>query len=201
MARSCTYTPAWQFHQPSTHGGTRCSSPCTRSAHYLPPFAYRGARCSLPSHNHLRAALASPIPPSALPPRTLSSAIQAARIPAPAAFAAPSLRTSRSPQARSPPGPAAGRGGPALPRSVPPRSAPPRPAARRQAGKNAFNGSQPVHQRQQILALPAALRARLRHLQVSQDSLQLRSPRRLLRRDTGSDRRRVKLFRERRRSG
>lgn len=129
MARSCMCTPAWQFHQPSTHGGTRCSSPCTRSAHYLPPFAYRGARCSLPSHNHLRAALASPIPPSALPPRTLSSPIQAARIPAPAAFAAPSLRTSRSPQARSPPGPAAGRGGPAR-CPAPSRPVRPRPARR-----------------------------------------------------------------------
>lgn len=210
MARSCTYTPTWRFHQPSTHRGTHCLFPlhtgcslppahCTRECSLRPSLCTRG--CPLPPSLAQPPARCPriPPPPSALthqlPPRTLPlprpHAQPQSSLPPPSAHP-PSLAHACTPRfappAHSPPGPAAGRGGPAcaLPRSVPPRSAPPRPEARRQAGRNAFNSSQPVHQRQQVLALPAALGARLGHLQVPQDALQLRSPRRLLRRDTGS---------------
>lgn len=208
-ARVRTHQPGGST-SPLHTGAHTASSPCTRgarshqpiargNAHYVPPFAHGGARCPLPSHSPLHAALASPRPllhshtnshpaHSPSPGRTHN---RRARCPLPPHTHLPShtrAHPASPPPAHSPPGPAAGRGGPAcaLPRSVPPRSAPPRPEARRQAGRNAFNGSQPVHQRQQVLALPAALGARLGHLQVPQDALQLRSPRRLLRRDTGS---------------
>ena len=186
-ARVRTHQPGGST-SPLHTGAHTASSPCTRGCPLPPSLAQPPARCP-----HI------PPPPSALthqlPPRTLPlprpHAQPQSSLPPPSAHP-PSLAHACTPRfappAHSPPGLAAGRGGPAcaLPRSVPPRSAPPRPEARRQAGRNAFNGSQPVHQRQQVLALPAALGARLGHLQVPQDALQLRSPRRLLRRDTGS---------------
>lgn len=87
MARLCTYTPTWRFHQPSTHRGTHCLFPlhtgcslppahCTRECSLRPSLCTRG--CPLPPSLAQPPARCPriPPPPSALthhlPPRTLS---------------------------------------------------------------------------------------------------------------------------------
>lgn len=71
-ARVRTHQPGGST-SPLHTGAHTASSPCTRgarshqpiargNAHYVPPFAHGGARCPLPSHSPLHAALASPRP-------------------------------------------------------------------------------------------------------------------------------------------
>lgn len=145
------------------HAQTNAPPALAHSPHPPPPPRSPHVRCPPPPLAHSPA----PLLPFTRAPRP-GSGVRRGR-PSPCTL-------TRSPaRARSPARPGGRKGRPRL-RTAPRRPPRPAPAVKRR--------SEPVHQRQQVLALPGARRARIRHLQLPQDAGELRPPPRLLRGET-----------------